>query len=67
MGARKAKDSYTLFLELREGPEIDGKAVTWRKAMEGVMWVYPEHEDHRQNTAGVLQVHKRNLKMCEQV
>lgn len=34
-----------LFLELLEGPQIAGKAGTWREAMEGVAWVYPEQED----------------------
>lgn len=67
MGGREAEDSHTLFLELREGPELVEKAGTWRKAMEGVMWVYPEQEDHPQNTARVLQMHKYKLKMCKQV
>lgn len=68
MGAREAEDSHTLFLELlREGPELVEKAGTWRKAMEGVMWVYPEQEDHPQNTARVLHMHKCKLKICKQV
>lgn len=56
-----------LFLELREGSEIAGKASTWRKTMEGVTRVYPEQEGHPQNTARLLHTYKRSLKMCKQV
>lgn len=35
-----------LLLEPKEGPEIVGKAGTWRKAMVGVTRVYPEQEGH---------------------
>lgn len=56
-----------LFLELREGSEIAGKAGTWRKAMVGVTRVYPEQEGHPQNTARLLHTYKHSLKMCKQV
>lgn len=56
-----------LFLELREGSEIAGKAGTWRKAMVGVTRVYPEQEGHPQNTARLLHTYKHSLKMCKLV
>lgn len=63
----RQKRVTALFLELREGPEMVGKAGTWRKAMVGVTPVYPEQEVYPQHTARLLHMHKCSLKMCKQV
>ena len=53
----RQKTVTPLFLELREGPVIIGKAGTWSGAREGVTGVDPEQEDCPQNTTAVLPVH----------
>lgn len=50
----RQKTATPLFLELREGPVIVGKAGSWSEAREGVTGVDPEQEDCPQNTTRVL-------------
>lgn len=46
----RQKTVTPLFLELRVGPVIVGKAGTWREAKEGVTGVDPEQEGCPQNS-----------------